>query len=399
MDFRIGYRRPLRTATLLRKKRLRNRLCLGVMAAVAVAVTACSWEPGAGPSAPAGKTAAAPTLKVALQTTAAAPAPAARRIYPHSIVPGGVDSRADIAQRVAADPVVARHYASFQIGQAHAVKVNKPRAVYVSYRKGDKVYWTAKKMMLAQGETLLTDGTSDIRGRCGNRISDTPMLPVAMNEPTEAEFDRSMNVDDGSLQNASFALDEPLAGNPTAFQRFASFALSTDVPPAAQVERPGMPSVPSGDRNGMGLMPTSYLSVSSGPAMALGPAVSVTPPAAAAPPATADVPATPATPSADPVPPVATVPPIVTVPPVVSVPPVAIVPPIVTVPPVVGVPPVAIVPPIVTVPPVVGVPPVATVPPVVTVLPHGEIPEPGTLWLVGFAFALLVVMTRKKRAA
>jgi hypothetical protein len=362
MDFRIGYRRPLRTATLLRKKRLRNRLGLGAMAAVAVAVTACSWEPGA--STPAGKTAAAPTLQVALQTTAAAPAPAARRIYPHSIVPGGVDSQADIARRVAADPVVARHYASFQVGQAHAVKVSRPRAVYVSYRKGDKVYWTAKKMMLAQGETLLTDGTSDIRGRCGNRISDTPMLPVAMNEPSEAEFDRSMNVDDGGgLQNASFALDDPLAGNPTAFQRFASFALSTDVPPAAQVERPGMPSVPAGDRNGMGLMPTSYLSISSGPAMALGPAVTVTPPVAA-PPATADVPAVPPTPSADPVPPVATVPP-----PVVSVPPVAI------------------------------VPPVVAVPPAVTVLPHGEIPEPGTLWLVGAAFALLVVMTRKKRAA
>jgi len=381
MDFRIGYKRPLRTATLLRKKRVRNRLWLGVMGAVAVAVTACSWEPGA--SKPAGKIAAAPALQVALQATAAT-APAARRIYPHSIVPGGVETRAEIARRVAADPVVARHYASFHVEQARAVKVGKPRAVYVSYRKGDKVYWTAKKMMLAQGETLLTDGTSDIRGRCGNRISDKPMLPVAMNEPTEAEFDRSMNADEGGLQNASFELDDPMAGNPTAFQRYASFALATDVPPAAQVERPGMPSVPAGDRNGMGLMPTTYLPYSSGPALALGPAtqgsVTVTPPSATVPPAAADFPATPAKPSADPVPPVVTVPPVATVPPVITVPPVA------------GVPPVA------TVPPVAFLPPAVAVPPLVTVLPHGDIPEPGTLWLVSAAFALLVVMTRKKRA-
>lgn len=382
MDFRIGYRRPLRTAVLLRKKQLRTRLCLGVMAAVALAVTACSWEPGA--ATPASKTAAAPTLQVALKTTAAAPAPAARRIYPHSIVPGGVDSRADIARRVAADPVVARHYASFDIDKAHAVTVTTPRAVHVSYRKGDKVYWTAKKMMLAQGETLLTDGTSDIRGRCGNRISDRPMLPVAMNEPTEAEFDRSMNVEDGGLQNASFGLDDPMAGNPTAFQRFASFVLTTDAPPAAQLERPGMPSVPAGPQNGMGLMPTTYMPVSSGPAFAIGPAtqgsVTVTPPAAAVPPSAADTPASPtanvpATPAV-PATPGGAAPPVVPAPtdsPLAPVTP--------------------------TVPTVPTVPSTPTTPvaPVAPAPPHGEIPEPGSLWLVGAAFALLLVMTRKKR--
>ena len=415
MDFRIGYRRPLRTASLLRKKRLRNRLWVGVMAAVAVAVTACSWEPG--PAAPAGKTAAAPTLHVALQSPAAAPAPAARRIYPHSIIPGGVDSRADIARRVAADPVVARHYASFDIDKAHTVTVGKPRAVHVSYRRGDKVYWTAKKMMLVQGETLLTDGTSDIRGRCGNRISDTAMLPVAMNEPTAAELDESMNVasdpaGEGSLQNASFGLDDLMDGNPTAFQRFASFAVATDAPPVALPDRPGMPSVPAGAQNGMGLMPTSYLSVSSGPALALGPAsqgsVTVTPPAAEAAPAAA----TPAVPAAAPAPaatpaaatPAAATPSVPTTPaapaaPAASDTPIKTVPdtPATPVTPVVPAPPVIVDGPVAPIVP--GTPVANPAPPATPALPHGDIPEPGTLWLVGAAFALMLLATRKQRRA
>ena len=394
MDFRIGYRRPLRTATLLRKKRQRTRLWLGAVAAIAVAVTACKWEPG--PSSPATKAAAAPTLQVALKTSAAAPAAASRRIYPHSIIPGGVESREDIVRRVAADPVVARHYASFDIARAHTVTVNQPRAVHVSYRRGDKVYWTAKKMMLVQGETLLTDGASDIRGRCGNRISDTAMLPVAMNEPTAAELDESMNVasdpaEEGSLQNASFG-DDMMDGNPTAFQRFASFTLATDAPPVALPDRPGMPSVPAYTQNGMGLMPTSYLSVSSGPALALGPAtqgsVTVTPPSATPAPVDAPVaaPATPVTPvrttpdtPAAPVAPVTPATPGLPVTPALPLPPVTVDTP--------------------ATPPLPGTPVADPLPPVTPPLPHGEIPEPGTLSLVGAAFALMFAMTRRKRRA
>jgi hypothetical protein len=77
------------------------------------------------------------------------------------------------------------------------------------------VYWTAKKLQLAEGETLLSDGRSEIRGRCGNRISDVPQLPVEARGPSEEELDSSVEVaadgaDEGGAQQVGFAVE----GNP-----------------------------------------------------------------------------------------------------------------------------------------------------------------------------------------
>lgn len=388
MDFRVGYRPPLRTATLLRKKRQRTRLWLAAAAAVTVAVTACTWEPGQ--SGTASTVAAAPTLRVALNSQGHAPASASRRIYPYSIVPGGVASREDIVRRVTSDKVVAEHYASFDIKKAHTVAVEKPRAVHVSYRKGDKVYWTAKKVMLAQGETLLSDGSHDIRGRCGNRISDTAQLPVAMNEPSAEELDASMNVapepgDDGSLQNASFDLDDPAAGNPTSFQRFASFSLPSDAPASAPPTRSSMPGMPAGTSSAMGLGPTRYLAASSSPALVLEPASQV--PAADTPAATpgpTTIPETPLTPAFMPEP---------------SAPPLAVTPEGTPLPPVTVNTPAPPVVPVASDTPVTPAPPATPdpAPPVQTPVPEGEVPEPGTLWLFGVAILLLAVLRNRTR--
>lgn len=120
---------------------------------------------------------------------ASAPAGTARRIYPYSIIPGGVADVAELKRVMRADPVVAAHYAGFDVERARAVTVTKPRAVYVSYRKGDQVFWTAKKLMLVQGETLLSDGENEMRARCANRISDVPRFPVEPHGPSEKELD------------------------------------------------------------------------------------------------------------------------------------------------------------------------------------------------------------------
>ncbi|RZL30045.1 MAG: hypothetical protein EOP35_24510, partial [Rubrivivax sp.] len=140
----------------------------------------------------------------------AAMAAGPRRIYPYSIVAGGVSGRAELAHVIQTDKVVAAHYASFAVAKAHPVTVAKARAVYVSYRKGDQVFWTAKKVRLAEGETLLTDGKSEIRGRCGNRISEVAMLPVEAGAPSEDELDAAVDDDGdgGPLQVAA-----PFAGD------------------------------------------------------------------------------------------------------------------------------------------------------------------------------------------
>ncbi|MEX5745924.1 PEP-CTERM sorting domain-containing protein [Massilia sp. X63] len=120
-----------------------------------------------------------------------------RRIYPYSVVPGGVSGKAELTRVIRSDRVVAMHYASFDVDQAHPVVVEKPRAVHVSYRKGGKVYWTARKVMLAEGETLLSDGRSEMRARCANRISDVAQYPIEAHQPTMEELDNPVEVDEG----------------------------------------------------------------------------------------------------------------------------------------------------------------------------------------------------------
>ncbi len=112
-----------------------------------------------------------------------------RLVYPFSVVPGGIENGAEVAQALARDPVVEAHYDGFRADRARVVLLTEPRLVHVSYRVKDKVYWTRKKVKLRKGEKLITDGKELIRARCGNRISDAPMAPMALVEPPEVSSD------------------------------------------------------------------------------------------------------------------------------------------------------------------------------------------------------------------
>jgi hypothetical protein len=103
-----------------------------------------------------------------------------RPVYPYSIIPGGVASAAELRGAMAHDPVVAAHYAGFDLAKVHVVQQQEARSVYVSYRRGDDIFWTSKKLRLAVGETLITDGQHTSRTRCGNQISDEPRMPVSL---------------------------------------------------------------------------------------------------------------------------------------------------------------------------------------------------------------------------
>ena len=117
-----------------------------------------------------------------------------RRIYPYSVVPGGVASQAELQRVIRTDRVVAAHYASFDARKARPIVVDKPRAVHVSYRKGDQVFWTAHKVTLSPGETLLSDGQNEMRARCANRISDLPQYPVEAHRPAMEELDQPIEL-------------------------------------------------------------------------------------------------------------------------------------------------------------------------------------------------------------
>jgi hypothetical protein len=111
------------------------------------------------------------------------PAPAARPVFPYSVVPGGVDSVEELKKAIAADPVVAEHYKNFDLSKARVERLDGPRVAHVSYRIGEHVYWTRKTMVIPAGERVISDGTSLARTRCGNQIADEPGTTSAAEPP------------------------------------------------------------------------------------------------------------------------------------------------------------------------------------------------------------------------
>ena len=112
-----------------------------------------------------------------------------RAVYPYSVIAGGAQSAQELREAMAADPVVAQHYAEFDITKARRVTLDAPKLVYVSYRIGNKVFWTKHKLALRKGEAMLSDGHNLARTRCGNRISVLPVRPNAPAEPTSSDLD------------------------------------------------------------------------------------------------------------------------------------------------------------------------------------------------------------------
>jgi len=112
-----------------------------------------------------------------------------RTVYPYSVIAGGAQSPQELREAVAVDPVVAQHYADFDIANARRVTLDAPKLVYVSYRIGNKVFWTKNKLTLRKGEAMLSDGRNMVRARCGNRISVLPVRPNAPAEPSSSELE------------------------------------------------------------------------------------------------------------------------------------------------------------------------------------------------------------------
>lgn len=106
------------------------------------------------------------------------------RIFPYSVIPGGAHSEAELKNALVHDPVAAAHYAGFDVARTHVIRLGHAEKVYVSYRIGDRIYWTWRRLYIPAGEPVLSDGEHEARTRCGNRLSETPQLPVSAREPS-----------------------------------------------------------------------------------------------------------------------------------------------------------------------------------------------------------------------
>lgn len=116
-----------------------------------------------------------------------------RWVYPYSIVPGGART-VEEAKRAMSDPAVRGLYAAVNLKNLKQVTLAEDISGYVSYRFGDKIYWTSNKLHLKAGETVYTDGQNIVRGRCLNTYSTHPMMPTRPHEPKEVIMDTSVEV-------------------------------------------------------------------------------------------------------------------------------------------------------------------------------------------------------------
>jgi len=112
-----------------------------------------------------------------------------RPVYPYSIVPGGVRDAQELKWAADHDPVVRAHYAGFDYDHARVVRLVLARTAYVSYRIGNKVYWTRHRIKLRKGETVLTDGKITARTRCANRVEEVPQQATSSSEPPAVRFE------------------------------------------------------------------------------------------------------------------------------------------------------------------------------------------------------------------
>ncbi len=130
--------------------------------------------------------------------------PTAPLVFPYSVISGGARSSRELLEAARREPVVAAHYAEFSVSDARVIRLPHDKLAYVSYRLGNRIYWTRTKVKLHQGETLLSDGKHLARTRCGNRISDVAMAPISPQEPPQTLLSTPfvpahVNIDPGFL--------------------------------------------------------------------------------------------------------------------------------------------------------------------------------------------------------
>jgi hypothetical protein len=218
-----------------------------------------------------------------------------RPVYPYSVIPRGVETAEELRTAIHRDPVVSAHYSDFRVRAARAMRLPREHQFFVSYRVGNQVYWTKKKITLPSGEMLLTDGEHLARTRCGNRLSEIPLAPTAPSEPT----DHSFNTPVAPLRPE--LTSQPLTGSPIWPGSPAPvLLLSSDVTPEPTPSPFGFfpPFIPIA-------CCVSHPGSSSNPSSPVHPAPPSPSPASPTPPSQPDFPSEPPSPPQPPAPPIA----------------------------------------------------------------------------------------------
>ena len=206
-----GQRTPIKVLSKHYKARRRRRIVTGTLAALALGSIAIAYALVRNPAPPrVVADASADSPDAGRVVRAESPAAPVRPVYRHSVVPGGVRSPEEIEYVIQRDHVVAAHYKGINPQLMRNERLKTPLRAHVSYRLGDKVYWTKKPVQLPVNEPVMTDGKTTIRERCGNLISMEPLAPASDEEPPLPSFDLLMD----PMQFAWMRLDYTPPGIP-----------------------------------------------------------------------------------------------------------------------------------------------------------------------------------------
>ena len=123
-----------------------------------------------------------------------------RVIYPYSVVPGGIQAAEELHELSQHDRVVGLHYAGFDFRNARMIELQQAKQVYLSYRVGDRIFWTKHKASLRKGEKLITDGKITARARCANQISEAAVEAISPEEPPLEKFEEPVLMAGSAIQ-------------------------------------------------------------------------------------------------------------------------------------------------------------------------------------------------------
>jgi hypothetical protein len=139
-----------------------------------------------------------------------------RPVYPYSVVAGGVEDAKELKWVAEHDPIVGAHYAGFNYAHAQVVRLTLARTVYLSYRIGNHIYWTHRRVTLHKGEKVITDGRMTARTRCANRVEESPQhQALSPAEPPVQKFDEPVRPGEGiAMQSPEVPFESALLNRP-----------------------------------------------------------------------------------------------------------------------------------------------------------------------------------------
>jgi hypothetical protein len=210
-----------RKQKFVNKRRQKNLILVIVLAVLGLFLFLSSWQFNAPLELELREPVAAAGVPISPDLIATMPPPRRRPEYPYSVISGGAHGPEELRESIRRDRVVAEHFSDFNASRARLVKLDRSFRAHVSYRIGNQVFWTRRKLTLAKDELLLTDGETYARTRCGNQISEDPQEPTSDKEPDAEEFDEpyadppspgpSMPI---PIPNPAPPLDPPRTGPP-----------------------------------------------------------------------------------------------------------------------------------------------------------------------------------------